>query len=124
MKNDELPNTNTDFLCFKKYYQRVFYRTDKEYQKFNMAMDKFVNSPYQKDDSVYVIGHSLDITDAEIIKNIFNRACKIVVFHHNEYAFNDHIKNLIEMYGKEGFDKLVTERNLEFKPLSEIEVKK
>ena len=123
-ENDELHNLNTDFLCFKKYYQRVFYKTDIDYQKFNISINKYINSPYQKDDSVYVIGHSLDETDTEIIQKVFDRVNKIIIFYHKDSAIKDYVRNLIRIYGKKGFDSLRTEKNLEFKSLTEIMVKK
>ena len=70
---------------------------------------------------LYVIGHSLDVTDREIITETFARAKRIIVFYHNEDAREKRIRNLISILGKERFESLrknnmlrfVSQKNLE-----------
>lgn len=61
-----------------------------------------------------VAGHSLDKTDEDIIKQVFNLADKIVILCHNDQAIGKYIKNLITIYGKKEFDNLRSKTDLEF----------
>lgn len=113
---DELDELNTDFICFKKYYQRVYYKTDMKYLsaiKYTGVFDKRIET------KLSVIGHSLDITDQEIIMTLFEYATEITVYCHNESAIGDYIRNLISIYGKREFDKLRLDKDLTFKLLND-----
>jgi hypothetical protein len=117
-KYDEFEEMDTSFIRFKKYFQRVFYRADIGYMK---AVDEVVGSlksapSYAKDITVYVIGHSLDETDKDVIQEIFGLATKIKIFYHKDEVVGDYIKNLINIYGKSGFDSLRTRKDIEFVP--------
>ena len=113
---DELDKLNTDFLCFKKYYQRVYFKTDSEYIAAIKRPDIFDN--YSTID-LSVIGHSLDASDKEIITTLFERADKITVYCHNREIIGDYIKNLVTIYGKNEFDKLRSDKDLTFRIMNE-----
>lgn len=130
--NDNLPAVDTLFIPFKKYYQRVLFETDQIYlnqldyiddcRKTSPSISpnlKTSNGP-RKLIALYVIGHSLDITDKEIIQDLFSRAEKIVVFYHNRNAVANYIRNLVQIYGKEGFDTLRTNKKLTFLSISRL----
>ena len=55
---------------------------------------------------LYVIGHSLDSTDEDVIRQVFESAKTIRILYHNETSIKNQIKNLVEIYGKEGPDVL------------------
>jgi hypothetical protein len=63
---------------------------------------------------LYVIGHSLDVTDREIIKETFGRAKNIYIFFHADKARADYIRNLVNILGKEKFEEHRKKRNLTF----------
>lgn len=89
-KFDELEELNTDFICFKKYYQRVYYKTDLEYLEAiydNGIFDDRVKT------NLSVFGHSLDVTDREIITALFERVQKITIYCHTREVAGDYIKN-------------------------------
>ena len=67
--------------------------------------------------SLIVMGHSLDVTDKDIIVELFDRMDEIIILYHNEEAKNAYISNLIKMYGKEGLDALRKQKGLTFLPL-------
>ena len=71
---------------------------------------------YAKERNVYVIGHSLDETDKDIIQEIFGLATKIKIFYHKDELVGDYISNLVKMYGKTCFDSLRTTKDIEFVP--------
>lgn len=107
--SDNLESIDTAFVEFKKYFQRTQYNTDNEYLSwFNELNDRY------EDLSLVVMGHSLDITDKDIIVEIFNKMNEIIIFYHNEDAKATYITNLIKIFGKEDFDKLKTQRKLTF----------
>lgn len=114
-ETDEIENLNKNFIAFKKYYQRTFYKTDHEYQRALINVEK--NNKYDNGNRLYVIGHSLDITDKEIIMELFERSSEVVILCHNQSARSNYIKNLVSIYGKSGFDRIRTEKELDFLPL-------
>ena len=116
-ENDMLGNVDTTFLQFKKYFQRVFYKTD---TSFLHKMSAVRHTPRSNDRKLYVIGHSLDPTDEDIVKQIFSTAQSIFILYHNETSVKNQIKNLVQIYGKEGFDQLRDEKDLQFLPQSGI----
>jgi len=106
LKNDEADSQFT-FAQFKKYFQRIFYKTGSEYKDWIKKMN---NLPENMDDvvqdekhEVYVIGHSLGRTDHEVLKEFFNirPEVKITIFYHDEISKINVIERTIEMIGKE-----------------------
>lgn len=113
--NDELEELNTDFISFKKYYQRVRYGTDAKFMNMLNAIKKTSKIPQVLD--LHVIGHSLDITDKDIITELFDKSMKITIYYHNEAVIGTYIKNLVSIYGRKEFDKLRLDKSLKFMPL-------
>lgn len=106
---DDIETVDTSFLHFKKYYQRIKYKTDREYLDF---IGNYKNYSFTK--TLYVIGHSLDVTDKDIIEEIFSIADKIYVLSYDETDESRHISNLVNIYGKTMFDKIRREKKLSF----------
>ncbi len=73
---------------------------------------------------LYVIGHSLDETDKDIITEVFEIADEITVYYYDNNNSNHDLKklvtNLINIYAKAGFDKLRNEKGLRFLPISSL----
>lgn len=115
---DMAGNTDTTFLQFKKYFQRIFLKTD---ESFLQQMISFRRLPRANNSQLYVIGHSLDSTDEDVIKQIFDSAKSITILYHSETSVKSQIRNLVEMYGKEGLDNLREQKNLKFVPQPEIQ---
>jgi hypothetical protein len=135
---------NTRFTKFKKYYQRAYYDTDASYLEmtFRDRMKKETREAFDRLTSEYritnmarnvisfrdevfptekngrkilvVIGHSLDITDGEIIRKLFEQCELIRVYYHNDIARGDYIENLVRMFGKSEFEIMRTTGRLEF----------
>ena len=116
-ETDELGNTDTTFLQFKKYFQRVFFKTDLSFINKIRATQA---TPRANDTTLYVLGHSLDSTDEDIIKQIFDVAKSIIILYHSETSVKNQIKNLVQIYGKSGLDTLREQKKLQFLPQSEI----
>ena len=64
-----------------------------------------------------VIGHSLDITDKDILMELFDISHRITIKYHKKEVVASYIENLVTMYGKEGFDRLRTKKHLRFEQL-------
>lgn len=110
---------NTDFLRFKKYYQRVLNVTDSGYlisifQAKNKLAPTIINR-------LVVAGHSLDITDEDIVREVFGVSDEITIVCHSEKSIADSINNLIKIYGKKEFDKIRVRTNMRFKLYSDFE---
>lgn len=116
---DELGSVDLTFVQFKKYFQRVFYRTDLSYIGFLDYMEGARQSFNYL--TLRVIGHSLDYTDREIIRDCFLGADRIIIYYHNTGALSDYIRNLVKIFGKYDFDKLRTQKNMEFLPISDLD---
>ena len=69
---------------------------------------------------LYTIGHSLDITDEDIIRQLFDLANKITVFYHSETSAQNLIRNLVRIYGKNEFDNLRESKELRFHPQAPV----
>lgn len=117
-EKDEVENIDTTFLQFKKYFQRTFYSTDNSFLKKIYAQQR-VRTLGKTD--LYVVGHSLDVTDKDIIELIFESADKIFILCHNSISAKNQIRNLVQIYGKQGLDRLRAEKNLCFLPQSGVE---
>ena len=109
-KDDELDELDTSTIMFKKYYQRILFRTDNEF--FNEFGKETV--PSHGIDNLIVSGHSLDVTDQDIIKTIFKKSKNTYILFHSQSALSNYIKNLISIYGKKEFDIFRAESNLKF----------
>ena len=106
-KYDEVENADTLYISFKKYYQRVMYGTATDYLSW-------INQ-HDLEYTLMVMGHSLDVTDADIIMDLFSKAKEITIIYHDDNAKSSYIGNIIKMYGKSGFDRLRRGKKLDFR---------
>lgn len=111
--SDSIETIDTSFVSFKKYYQRTLFETDHEYFKWVNDINET-----KEDFCLTVMGHSLDITDKDIIIELFDHAREIYVLYHNEEAKKSYIANLIKIFGKQRFDDLRRNKNLTFYSLN------
>lgn len=119
-ESDELDHLDVSFVQFKKYYQRVFFQTDTSYLNLIDIIDQNNGLLHPNPVELYVIGHSLDITDQEVIRDLFTRSTKITIFYHSNTAVADYIRNLITIFGKKQFDLLRAKKGLKFKSLASL----
>lgn len=108
-KYDDLETIDTSFIAFKKYYQRILYETDTNYLLWKKE------DPYTKDNvNLTVMGHSLDITDRDIILDLFEISSKITILYHDESAKKSYIENLVKIFGREGFEQIRNFKDFQF----------
>lgn len=136
-EDDKSDSVDTTFLPFKKYYQRIVKKTDNSYIQFirDTIEEKAIDNKLHKTQEdeyhalvgrcpqyrLYVFGHSLNETDKDAIKELFDIAELIVVFYHNDYALSQYVNNLVKIYGKEEFDQLRISKRLDFVHASKLD---
>lgn len=108
--SDNIDSLNTSFISFKKYYQRIVYATDRDFLSYFNS----ITTDQAYFNTIVVCGHSLDKTDEDVIKMLFDKASYIYVLCHNSSAVGASLKNLITIYGKSDFDILRSEKSLRF----------
>ena len=115
-EHDELNNMDTTFIKFKKYYQRAIFETEAEYLK--MINDiKSLKSKMEFETTLIVMGHSLDITDRDIITEVFSIADNIKIYYHDKEAHGRYIENIVKIFGKNDYDSMRRTKGLSFIPL-------
>lgn len=93
------------YLWFEKFYQRMLHKTGIGIYEFLRATDEIVTTFY---------GHSLDITDKDLIEQIYERSKKIYVYYHSETALPTLIANLIRIFGKDEIMQAHNSSKIEF----------
>lgn len=118
--SDEEKDFHTNFTIFKKFAQRIQKRTSVEFRRIHSEMKDEINVQLktQSFDTihienempvVYIFGHSLDITDKDILKlflgeDMFN----IKIFCRDYETEGEYIANVIKIIGE---DKLIEKVN-------------
>lgn len=100
--DDEKKDKQLDFVRFKKYFQRIYKKTGCKYQKWLKNVTE--NSPI----NVYIIGHSLDETDKDILKGIITHpGVKTTIFYHDKKSHDREIINMIKIIGQDKLTEMV-----------------
>ena len=107
---DELNELDTMFIGFKKYYQRVIYKTDRNYLRLLQKIQDQQNIRFQ----LFVFGHSLDETDRDIIIELFDLADSITIFYLKQSDLEQYVRRLVSIYGKKEFDHFRVSKDLTF----------
>lgn len=124
-------NKDIEFIAFKKYYQRIYKGTGCKYKEWVEKIsdnkkevesyfenDSCAHIPFMKYESrnkghyLYIFGHSLDITDKDILKDlILNDNVYTTIFYHKTYDdtgkddngrkdLGEKIANLVKVIGQ------------------------
>ena len=84
---NEIPDDmKKDFLYFTKSFQRIKIKANPKYRDF--WNDSF---------NVTFFGHSLDITDIDIIKPLYEKAKHVKIYYYSEKDYAEKIMNLIKL---------------------------
>ena len=109
--NKKSKDKEIDFIALKKYYQRIYKETGSEYKNWvdEIANSRYENEaalreqfpkqiPYEKFSTkhkVYIFGHSLDITDKDVLRNlILNDNVYTTIYYLNKVVMGQQIANL------------------------------
>lgn len=118
--SDEEKDNHTNFAIFKKFAQRIQKRTGQDYKKIHddfvtyfdvesiknhaKGIDKEKYKP-----NIYIFGHSLDVTDKDILKLFLDEdSFKVTIFCRDEETEGEYIANVIKIIGE---DKLIKKVN-------------
>ena len=114
----EKRNQETDFIAFKKFYQRIYKATGSDYKNWvdEIISSRYANEvvlreqfpkqiPYEKFNSkhnVYIFGHSLDITDKDVLRDlILNDNVYTIIYYYNKDVMGQQIANLVKVIGQD-----------------------
>ncbi len=77
-----------EFIAFKKkYYQRIYKKAGNEYKKWLQQIDENVKAGRKEENTLYIFGHSLDVTDGDVLREFINHEnLKTVIFYRNKGA--------------------------------------
>lgn len=128
---DNRKDKELDFIAFKKYYQRIYKQTGCIYKEW---VDEIRTNGYthnrvskvhieegkkqalnnlEKHHNLYILGHSLDITDGDILRDlILNDNVKTVIYYNKLYDNNggndngrkslrEKVSNLVKIIGQD-----------------------
>ena len=107
---EDTENKIVDTVYFKKYFQRIYKKTDYKY------IDWLDHVNF---DTVYIHGHSLDESDKEILEKIINSVLKkdtstVKIFYYDEKHYRQEVTNLIKVLGKDVFQKYYFQNRIIF----------
>lgn len=105
--SDGKESSNFQCVRFKKYYQRILFKTGSEYKDWLALGPKQLPST----NYVHIVGHSLDRTDHDVLYEFFSdKRFRIIVYYYSPKDFEDKIQNVIRLLaynGGNGRDELI-----------------
>lgn len=106
----------TEFIQFKKFYQRIYKGTGCKYIDWlKQYVNKYsgnISASKPEDLNIYIFGHSLDVTDKDILQKFLlcesdhkfkalGGNIKITIFHFDQNALGKQIANLVKVIGQD-----------------------
>lgn len=116
---EDKKNNDTEFIAFKKYYQRIYKGTGCKYRNWldniweEMIDYKMTDKRYpmqipfnqfseKQRHYVYFFGHSLDVTDKDVLRDlILNDNVYTTIFYHDKDTMGQQITNLVKVIGQD-----------------------
>ena len=90
-------NNNTDFIQFKKFFQRIHKKTGSRYKDWLEEINAS-STPNSPEHHLYVFGHSLDVTDKDIIQDfLLNDKITTTIFYYDDATYAKIIENLVKV---------------------------
>ena len=137
-------NKDVEFIAFKKFYQRVHKQTGCEYKEWidiikqdyinnekeferikSFPFKEYIEARKQMNHYLYIFGHSLDITDKDVLKDlILNDNVYTTIYYHNKEAYGRMIANLVKVIGQNELIRRTAGRTktIEFKPQKKMDI--
>lgn len=120
----ESKDRELEFIAFKKYFQRIYKKTGNTYKKWILEMKSFEYESTGECDElgqfetqkikneIYIFGHSLDVTDKDIIKELIECPNTVTtIFYYNKEVYAQQITNLVKVIGQDKLIKRVSGAN-------------
>ncbi len=105
-----------DYVYFQKYFQRIQKRTGNSYRHW---LNQTTSSLKDTSSIVYIMGHSLDMTDKGMLQYFFFSPYieQIIIFYHNQSSYENEIINLVRMFGQDYIIEQTGIERIKFKKL-------
>ncbi len=98
---EEECDKHTNYAIFKKFVQRIRKKTGTTHIKWLNEINNIYQTKNEMSD-IYVFGHSLDITDKDILKEFFtSEATRIHIYCKDAETEGELIANVIKLMGEE-----------------------
>ena len=115
LENEDEQRKDNEFIQFKKFYQRIYKRTGRKYVdwiKTNEEWLKRYSKVKTSENNIYILGHSLDITDGDILSTLINMPhTRTTIFYHNQESLGNQISNLVKILGEDELISMVHGEN-------------
>lgn len=125
---DDEKNKYLEFIGFKKYFQRLYKKTSSQYKHWIKELN---SNEFEIGSKIYIFGHSLDITDKDVLQELilgtnkeeqvdnwsyymFYNNVEIYIFYHNKEAFAQQITNLVKIIGQNQLIERVSDGKIKF----------
>lgn len=104
----------TDTVYFKKYFQRIQYKTGTKYKSW-------LSLGHEHKIEVIFYGHSMDENDKDLIYTIIKNTNteKTTIYFVNQNDYENKIINLIKILGKDDFEEMYYDGKILFKHINE-----
>ena len=98
----EAKRRDNEYIQFKKFYQRIYKKTGCKYVNWIKNVKPFPQGYESFSNNIYILGHSLDVTDGDILSSLINMPhTKTTIFYHSQEALGNQINNLVKIIGEE-----------------------
>lgn len=109
-------NIDTEFIEFKKFYQRIWNNTGFSYVKWLEDIKRHKSAT-----QIFIYGHSLDKTDKDILCSFLNlEKSETKIYYHTKQSFGNQIKKLVNLLGEANLIKKVYENRIIFLPQEKL----
>ena len=116
---DDAGSNDYKFIRYKKYYQRITKRTLDDLN----VLFTYINSTTEQR-GLSIVGHSLDVSDGDILTVIFDVFDVIKIYFHDDNALDSYVKNLKLIFGAKKLSKMTFSQKVIFRKLPPNEYKK
>lgn len=117
---EEERNKKLYLIAFKKYFQRIYKKTGCKYKEWLECVGDFQQKQgykfLKKDEAflnnIYIYGHSLDVTDKDILKELLEFPyTQTIIFYLNKSEYAEKISNVIKIVGQDNLISSVYGKN-------------
>lgn len=107
---EEERSKETDFIAFKKYYQRIYKKNGNEYRKWLEQIDENVAAGRKEENILYIFGHSLNETDGDVLREfITHNHIKTIIYYKDKRQLGQQIANLVKILKSDNMIAMVYE---------------
>lgn len=108
---DDDQSDDLDFIYFKKYFQRIQKMTGYIDTNKIQTYNEFGEVMYA---TIHFYGHSMDKTDGDIIREIYDLAGGFVIYYYDQLDYEQKVINLIDVFGKKQALELIQTKWIKF----------